>query len=103
MFKEKFLNLLHRIYRKDFFIADYTNAINKLLNDLDGIIVRLKNIFNFGLLDEKSCQFWENKLLLKSKDNFENRRYAIRAKWIQGNQKNCISIYFFHMKILKIV
>lgn len=81
--KDKFLKLLHKIYRNDEFIQNLIGATSILYDDADVVITRLANLFHFDRLDEKSCEWWERFLEIPAFNrSIESRRARIRAKWV---------------------
>lgn len=81
--KDRFLKLLHKIYRNDEFIQNMVDATSVLYNNADVVITRLANLFHFDRLDEKSCEWWERFLEIPAFNRtIESRRARIRAKWV---------------------
>ncbi len=82
-FKEKLINLIHKIYREDDFINSFFNAEAKQIEKADNTINKLSTILHFNRLDADGCKWWEK--LLKITDiasTISDRQARIRAKWI---------------------
>lgn len=90
--KEQFINLIHRIYRKDDFINDFIGAISVQIQKPLTKIIRLSTLLYFDRLDEDGCAWWENHLRIKSiAATLKNRQAVIKAKWL-GNGHNSITL-----------
>lgn len=81
--KQSFLKLLHRIYRKSEFIAEFIEAVESLFTKIQTVIQRLEFLLHFNRLDEKGCEWWEHLLDISNiAATLSDRRANIRAKFI---------------------
>ena len=81
--KESFLKLLHRIYRKSEFIAEFIEAVESLFTKIQIVIQRLEFLLHFNRLDEQGCEWWEHLLDISNvAATLSDRRANIRAKFI---------------------
>lgn len=86
------IKLMHKVYRKSAFMQSFFNSLSFIFNRLYTVILRLHNLFFFDEMDEKTCEFWEEKLQIEFPDNtLDNRRAEIRSKWVAAT-KSTLSI-----------
>lgn len=82
-----FIKLMHKVYRSCAFIQSFFKALSTEYDRLYTIINRLYKLFFFNEMDEKTCEFWEEKLQIEFPDgNIENRRSEIRSKWVAATK-----------------
>ena len=82
-----FIKLMHKVYRSCAFIQSFFKALSTEYDRLYTIINRLYKLFFFNEMDEKTCEFWEEKLQIVFPDsNLANRRSEIRSKWVAATK-----------------
>ena len=82
-----FIKLMHKVYRSCAFIQSFFKALSTEYDRLYTIINRLYKLFFFNEMDEKTCEFWEEKLQIEFPDsNLANRRSEIRSKWVAATK-----------------
>lgn len=87
-FKQEITALMHRFYRNDEFLIDFYISIQKLIDKVVTVIVRLENILHFNRLDDETCEWWEKLLNYTNTSTLEVRKSMIRLKWLRDSSNS---------------
>lgn len=81
--KEKMIEALHKLYRKDRWIAELFGAAGIELDNLEDIIENMYIQYFFDTATDKGLDYYEKEAALKSRSTMtlDDRRSSVEAKW----------------------